>query len=80
MTTRAMICVDSSENGRSYALYYRHHDGGPAALGVELLEALRAGKSLEEVIEAVGAEQTSRAVGEPGEAFFRVQDDLEWIY
>ena len=75
MSTRAMIAVQHSQNG-PFALYYRHSDGYPTGLGIELMEGLRLGKGIDELMQLVGAEWTGRLVEEPQEAFPKVPGRL----
>jgi len=79
MSTRAMVCVDRFGH-EHFELFYRHCDGYPTALGAEIIRALLAGKSIDEVIEAVEAKEEHRTVGRPEDAFLKCQRDLEWIY
>jgi len=78
MSTRAMVCVN--RYGGSYEMYYRHCDGYPTALGAEIVRALLAGKSIDEVIEAIGATDERCSVDNPEDAFLKRQSDLEWVY
>ena len=79
MSTRAMICVDWYGHGH-YELFYRHCDGHPRGLGMELLDAMLKYESIEEVIKEVGATPQGRTINKPEDAFLKVQSDLEWIY
>jgi len=80
MSTRAMICVDQLGHERCYELYYRHCDGYPTGLGIELINAMLKHNSIEEIIKDVGASAESRSINEPEDAFLQLQSDLEWIY
>ena len=79
MGTRSMIAVQRYWNS-PYELFYRHMDGYATGLGVELIEAMKQGLSVEEIMEKVGAEPERRSVERPEDAFLKVQGDLEWIY
>ena len=79
MSTRAMIAVQYNWNG-PFALHYRHCDGYPTGLGMELVEGLKLHQDIDALLEQVGAEQLNRLVSEPKDAFLKVQGDLEWIY
>ena len=80
MSTRAMILVKRYFSG-PYELHYRHCDGYPQGLGVELIEALKKGLDTDEVLKIVGAEKERvYPVAEVDDAFLKVQGDLEWLY
>ena len=80
MSTRAMILVRRYWNG-PYQLHYRHCDGYPLGLGVELIEALKKGVDTEEVLKIVGAEkERGYPIGKVEDAFLKVQGDLEGLY
>jgi hypothetical protein len=75
-----MILVKRYANGPN-ALHYRHCDGYPLGLGVELIEALKQGLDTAEVLRKVGGEkEVGHPVGKVEDAFLKVQGDLEWIY
>jgi len=74
-----MIVVQWAMNG-SYELFYRHCDGYATGLGVELIEALKSGIPVEQILRQVGAEPEHKYVEKPEDAFLTVQGDLEWIY
>jgi len=79
MSTRAMICVDWHGHDH-FELFYRHCDGYPTGLGLELIDAMLKHKSIEEILRAVRTEPLDRFVDEVEDAFLKVQSDLEWIY
>ena len=80
MSTRAMILVKRYSSG-PYELHYRHCDGYPLGLGVELIEALKKGLETMEVLKIVGAErERGYPLGKVEDAFLKVQSDLEWLY
>ena len=79
MSTRAMICVDRFGHDH-FELFYRHCDGYPTALGAEIIRALLAGESIDEVIEGVEANEEHRTVDRPEDAFLKRESDIEWIY
>lgn len=79
VSTRAMICVDSYGHDH-FELFYRHCDGYPTGLGMELVEAMLKHDSIEEVLKEVCAEPEGRSIGRIEDAFLKVQSDLEWIY
>ena len=68
MSTRAMICVDWYGHDH-YELFYRHCDGYPTGLGMELVDAMLKHDSIEEVIKEVGAVAESRTINRPEDAF-----------
>jgi len=74
-----MIAIQRYDNSQ-YELYYRHLDGYPTGLGVELIEALKEKLPIDKVIERVRAEDEHRTVEKPEDAYLKVQGDLEWIY
>jgi hypothetical protein len=75
-----MILVKRYCNG-PYELHYRHCDGYPLGLGVELIEALKQGADTPEVLKIVGAEnERGHPIGKVEDAFLKVQGDLEWLY
>jgi len=80
MGTRAMVL---REIGRGvYECYYRHLDGYPTGLGVELIEALRQPLygTWKDVVTALQLEDENITVAKPEDAFLKVQADLEYIY
>jgi hypothetical protein len=79
MSTRAMIAVQFNQNG-PFALYYRHCDGCPTGLGIELMEGLQGRQDIHELLAQIHAEQTGHLVDEPQAAYPQIQGDLEWIY
>ena len=79
MSTRAMICVDWYGHDH-FELFYRHCDGYPTGLGMELIDAMLKHNSIEEIPTAVCAEPVNRFINEVEDAFLKVQSDLEWIY
>jgi len=81
MSTRAMILVQYREAWASpYHMYYRHYDGYPTGLGDEMVRAMIQGKSIDDVLKEVGAEDEHETVSKPEDAFLKYQGDLEWIY
>jgi len=81
MGTRAMVARQANPNG-VYELYYRHLDGYPTCLGVDLIEALRSPllKGWEDVAKECKLEDESKTVEKPEAAFLKVQGDLDYIY
>jgi len=79
MSTRAMICVDWYGHDH-FELFYRHCDGYPTGLGIELIDAMLKYDSIEEVLNNVSAEPSDRCIENVEDAFLKVQSDLEWIY
>ena len=68
-------------SGGPYELHYRHCDGYPLGLGVELIEALKQGLETDDVLKQVGAErERGYPVSKVEDAFLKVQGDLEWLY
>jgi len=81
MSIRAMILVQYGEAWASpYHMYYRHYDGYPTGLGDEMVRAMIQGKSIDDVLKEVGAEDEHETVSKPEDAFLKYQGDLEWIY
>ena len=79
MGTRA--CVLFGNRGEnSWRVYYRHNDGYPRALGLELAEAIKRGLSKDEIIKRLSLEDYHTFVCSPEEPFTKIQGDLEWIY
>ncbi len=82
MGTRAVIAVQHYMNG-AYELWYRHLDGYPSGVGIQIVEALEAsqllGKDFDPLL-AEFAEQTSKTVKDASDAFPNYQADLEYIY
>lgn len=67
--------------GGPFELHYRHCDGYPMGLGVELIQALKEGLETVDVLRMVGAEKERGCpVGMVEDAFLKVQGDLEWLY
>lgn len=79
MTTRAMVL---RENGASFECYYRHCDGYPTGLGVQLIEALRNPfcKTWQDIVKQCELEPENKSVKQPEDAFLKLQGDLEYIY
>jgi len=76
-----MILVQYREAWASpYHMYYRHYDGYPTGLGDEMVRAMIQGKSIDDVLKEVGAEDEHETVSKPEDAFLKYQGDLEWIY
>ena len=81
MSIRAMILVQYGEAWASpYHMYYRHYDGYPTGLGDEMVRAMIQGKSIDDVLKEVGAEDEHETVSKLEDAFLKYQGDLEWIY
>jgi len=79
MSTRAFVLV--SEFPRRYVVYYRHCDGYPTGLGLELIRAVQSGVvKPEELAEQLDLEEYFRWVTDPTEAFPVLQADIEWVY
>ncbi len=74
-----MIAIRRGSDG-TYDLYYRHSDGYPTGLGVELIEGLKQHLTIDALLKKVGAEDEKKTVAKPEDAFLEVQGDLEWIY
>jgi hypothetical protein len=74
-----MICVDWHGHDH-FELFYRHCDGYPTGLGVELIEAMLKHESIEEVLKEVCTEPVGRSIARIEDVFLKVQSDLEWIY
>ena len=84
MGTRAMVLKALGPHG-PYAMFYRHLDGYPTALGTELIGCLRNYGSLwckgwADLVRTCGLEDERAMVERPEDAFLRYQGDLEWIY
>jgi len=79
MATRAMVL---RENGTSYECYYRHCDGYPTGLGVQLVEALRNPfcKTWQDIVKQCGLQPENKFVSKPEDVFLMLQGDLEYIY
>lgn len=76
-----MILVQCGEAWASpYQMYYRNQDGYPAGLSNELVMAMNQGKSIDDILREVGAEDEHETVNKPEDAFLKYQGDLEWIY
>ena len=79
MSTRAFVLV--SEFPRRYVVYYRHCDGYPTGLGLELIRAVQSGVvKPEELAEQLDLEEYFRWVTDPTAAFLALQADIEWVY
>jgi len=79
MSTRAMITVQWRPKGQ-YELLYRHLDGTPRVLGVELIRNLVQTPLRNALAKLHGVKKTGKFVAKPEQAFTKVQSDLEWIY
>jgi len=83
MSTRAVVAMGKGDG--SWRLYYRHCDGYPAGLGVELVQLLKEGKDEEQIAELAKlnfeAYTPGRFVEDAVDTIFPgFQADLEWIY
>lgn len=83
MGTRAMVLFNESEG--LYECYYRHNDGNPRSLGVQLLVALKSHLGKQEIVKfcdlkTVEIQNVRKMVAKPEDAFLKVQSDLEYIY
>jgi len=83
MSTRAVVAMGKGDG--SWRLYYRHCDGYPAGLGVELVQLLKEGKDEEQIAELAKLDfetyMPERFVEEAANTIFPgFQADLEWIY
>jgi hypothetical protein len=74
-----MICVDWYGHDR-FELFYRHCDGYPTGLGIELIDAMLKHDSIEDVLNDVSAEPSDTYIEKVEDAFLKVRSDLEWIY
>lgn len=77
MSTRACVCF--GDYG-SWQVYYRHCDGYPTGLGLELAEALKRGLDKKQIIKTLNLEDYDKIVKEPEECFTKIQGDLDYIY
>ena len=89
-----MVCLDEYNHREAYALYYRHCDGYPEGLGLEIVNCLKRMQKEEKagffeptheniyrrIVSELMLEDQKRFVKKPEDAFLTVQGDLEWIY
>jgi hypothetical protein len=84
VSTRGVVLFELSSG--HYAAYYNHCDSYPTWLGVNVAKLLKAGKTADEIIEALELEDYQKVVaGTFGndaakQVFPGLQGDLEWIY
>ncbi|MBW2044109.1 MAG: hypothetical protein JRI96_04390 [Deltaproteobacteria bacterium] len=81
MSTRAMIAFADS-GGRCFRVYYRHCDGYPTGLGLELIRALKEARDPGSVARKAGLEyQCMYASDEFHPRIYpECQGDLDWFY
>jgi len=86
MGTRSMTLF--GEWNGPYVPHYRHMDGYPTGLGLELIKCLKEKLGLEEIIEKCGLTPPNKdellrkypTVADPADAFLKVQGDLDYVY
>lgn len=79
MSTRACVCFSNTAR-MSWEVYYKHHDGYPTGLGLELAKLLKKNATKDRIIRKLSLENYRRLIRSPEEAFTKIQGDLEWIY
>ena len=80
-----MVLFKTGPNG-NYILYYRHTDGYPTGMGVDLIDAIRTTETrdfyqaVKEIAEKCALQDEKRSIDKPEDAFLKVQGDLEYLY
>ena len=82
-----MVLIRHNSEG-PYTAYYRHVDGNPTSLGVDIVEAMlkATGQNLDSaetekfIANEAGAGSEGKSVLKPEDAFLKLQGDLEWVY
>ena len=78
MSTRGMVVFSRYSTGKGPA-YYRHHDAYPTELGLKLIELMRQGESMGEIVAQANLEYVDH-VSRVEYTFLKLQGDLEWVY
>jgi len=87
VSTRSIIVFRSDACSHSKTVYYRHCDGYPTGVGLEIVEAFRKAKSGitdEQIVDFIAreleAEFYRHTTMKIDRMFPEIQADLEWIY